>query len=106
MTKARPPLLLARNASTADLLAELQRGDRAAFEVLFEACFLRVYAYFSRRLGSAAGAERATEAALTAVFSTLCEDRARSLPLPRWILGLVRQVEARARKAPPEAASA
>ena len=105
VTKVRPPLSPAKNASTPELLARLQRGERAAFEILFEASFLRVYAYFSRRLRSEAGAERATEAALTAVFSAFCEGRAQ-LPLPRWILGHVRQVEARALKALPEAASA
>jgi len=105
VTKGRPSLFPAKTASTPELLARLRCGDRAAFEVVYEGCFLRVYGYFSRRLRSAAAAERATEAALTAVFSALCEGRGQ-LPLPHWIFGHVLRVEARALKTLPEAASA
>jgi DNA-directed RNA polymerase specialized sigma24 family protein len=105
VTKASPSLFFAKSGSTLEILEKLRRGDREAFEIFFEESFLRVYRHFRRRLRSAADAERATETALTAVFSALCEGRSQ-LPLPRWILGQVRLVKVRGLKALPEAASA
>jgi hypothetical protein len=105
VTKALPSLLSAKSESAPALLDRLRRGDREAFEVLYEVSFLRVYGYFCRRLRTEAAAERATEAALTVIFSTASTGRLQ-LPLWRWIFSHVRAVEARVRRALPDAVSA
>jgi DNA-directed RNA polymerase specialized sigma24 family protein len=73
------------------LLAGLRRADAGAFDALYEGYFSRIYSYFRRRLETVTEAEKATEAALTAVFQEISSAPS-EVPLGRWIFGQVRGV--------------
>jgi len=75
-----------------DLLARALRGDREAFETVFEASFRSVFAFAARRTSGRAAAERLTARVLRRSFASL-DDYAGDVPFAAWLLEIAKQVE-------------
>lgn len=67
------------------------RGDREAFEALYEASFPCVHAFASRRCGARLATEALTEAILVRAFQELGQYRG-DMPWAAWLLGVAKQV--------------
>jgi DNA-directed RNA polymerase specialized sigma24 family protein len=67
------------------------RGDRDAYEAVYDASFPRVYAFAVRRTGERRGAERLCERILRRVFRDL-HGYAGDVPFAAWLLGVAKQV--------------
>lgn len=84
------------------------RGDREAFESVYEASFPCVHAFASRRCVGRVAAEALTEAILVRAFQDLEQYRG-DVPWAAWLLGVAKQVERErrlaARRRPERAAS-
>jgi len=88
--------MTARKATEIDAQAEqelIQRvaaGDEAAFEVLYERYFPRVFHFLAKRLGNRADAEEATQEAFINIFSSIESFRGESA-FAAWVLGVTRR---------------
>jgi RNA polymerase sigma-70 factor (ECF subfamily) len=68
MTETEP----VESQSSDDVLIErIQAGDQAAFNLLYERYFGRVFGYVARRINNRADAEEAVQEVFLAVFSSL-----------------------------------
>ncbi len=72
------------------LVERVGAGDEAAFEVLYERYFPRVYHFLSRRLHNRADAEEAAQETFINVFSSIDSYRGEA-PFAAWVLGVTRR---------------
>jgi RNA polymerase sigma-70 factor (ECF subfamily) len=84
-----------RAAAVADeeLIERIGRGERAAFEVLYERYFPRVYSFVAKRLGNRADVEETVQEVFVGVFSGLASFR-REGAFAAWVLGVARRTVA------------
>jgi RNA polymerase sigma-70 factor (ECF subfamily) len=73
----------------AELTAAVRRKDEAAFNVLYERYFQRVYNFAYARMHNRADAEEAVQETFTAVFKSIDAYSGRS-PLLSWIYGIAK----------------
>ena len=73
-----------------ELIARVAAGDEAAFEILYERYFPRVYHFASRRLGNRADAEETAQETFINIFSSIESDRGEA-PFAAWVLGVARR---------------
>lgn len=72
------------------LVARIRHGDQAAFELLYDRYFRRVYAFLDRRLSNRADVEETVQEVFFNVFS--CVDGFRSeAPFAAWVFGIARR---------------
>jgi len=69
------------------------RGDRAAFDRLYERYFPRVYAFVSRRIANRADVEETVQEVFIGVFAGLASFRAEGA-FAAWVLGVARRTVA------------
>jgi RNA polymerase sigma-70 factor (ECF subfamily) len=69
------------------------RGERAAFERLYERYFPRVYAFVARRIGNRADVEETVQEVFIGVFTGLGSFRAEGA-FAAWVLGVARRTVA------------
>ena len=79
------------DASDREIVDKVRKGDREAFEVLYERYFKRVYRFIDRRMGVRADVEETTQEVFIAVFSSLDSYRGEA-PFSAWIFGVTRRV--------------
>ncbi len=72
------------------LVERVGAGDEAAFEVLYERYFPRVYHFLSRRLRNRADAEETAQETFINVFSSIDSYRGEA-PFAAWVLGVTRR---------------
>jgi RNA polymerase sigma-70 factor (ECF subfamily) len=72
-----------------ELLARIRAGDQAAFQVLYERYFTRVYNFSYARLRNRADAEEAAQDTFTAVFRSIDAYRGQA-SLLSWVYGIAR----------------
>lgn len=65
-------------------------GERAAFDLLYERYFPRVYAFVARRIGNRADVEETVQDVFLAVFTGLASFR-REGAFAAWVLGIARR---------------
>ena len=65
-------------------------GERAAFDVLYERYFARVYAFVARRIGNRADVEETVQEVFLGVFTGLASFRAEGA-FAAWVLGIARR---------------
>lgn len=75
--------------SDAELVAEIRRGDEAAFSFLYERYFQRVHSFAFVRMKNRADAEEVVQETFTAVFKSIDAYRGQS-SLLSWIYGIAR----------------
>ena len=73
-----------------ELLERVVAGDEAAFEILYERYFPRVYHFLRKRLNNRADAEEAAQETFINVFSSLESFRGEA-PFAAWVLGVTRR---------------
>ena len=71
----------------------VSRGDRAAFELLYERYFPRVYAFVARRMSNRADVEETVQEAFFGVFAGLASFRGEGA-FAAWVLGVARRTVA------------
>ena len=82
---------LTRELDADDVLVDrIRRGDRAAFDDLYERYFKRIYAFLDKRLGNRADTEETTQEVFINVFSSIDSFRG-DAPFAAWIFGLTRR---------------
>lgn len=90
--RGREPLTpLSAEATDREIIDRVRKGDREAFEVLYERYFKRVYRFIDRRMGVRADVEETTQEVFIAVFSCLDSYRGEA-PFAAWIFGVTRRV--------------
>ncbi len=72
------------------LVERVAAGDDAAFEVLYERYFPRVYHFLSKRLRNRADAEETAQETFINVFSSIESYRGEA-PFAAWVLGVTRR---------------
>ena len=73
-----------------ELIQRVAAGDEAAFEVLYERYFPRVFHFLAKRLGNRADAEEATQEAFINIFSSIESFRGEA-SFAAWVLGVTRR---------------
>jgi RNA polymerase sigma-70 factor (ECF subfamily) len=73
------------------LVERAMRGDRAAFDAIFDASLPAVYAFAARRSGGRHSAERLTGRILERAFREI-EHYGGDVPFAAWLLGIAREV--------------
>ena len=73
-----------------ELLERVAAGDEAAFEILYERYFPRVFSFLSKRLRNRADVEETTQEAFINVFSSIDSYRGEA-PFAAWVLGVTRR---------------
>jgi RNA polymerase sigma-70 factor (ECF subfamily) len=73
-----------------DLVFEIVAGDEAAFELLYQRYFKRIYRFVDKRLSNSADVEETVQEVFISVFSSL-ETYRREAPFSAWVLGLTRR---------------
>jgi RNA polymerase sigma factor (sigma-70 family) len=74
----------------AELIEKVEAGDKAAFEVLYERYFPRVYRFVDRRMRNRADTEETVQDVFINVFSSLGSYRGEA-PFAAWVLGVTRR---------------
>jgi len=77
--------------SDSTIIDRVRKGDREAFELLYERYFTRIYRFIGRRMGVRADVEETTQEVFIAVFSSLESFRGEA-PFSAWIYGVTRRV--------------
>ncbi|MDG2334162.1 MAG: RNA polymerase sigma factor [Myxococcota bacterium] len=77
--------------SDREIIDRVSKGDREAFELLYERYFTRIYRFIARRMGVRADVEETTQEVFIAVFSSLDSFRGEA-PFSAWIYGVTRRV--------------
>jgi len=73
-----------------ELIRRVQDGDEAAFEILYERYFRRVYRFVDRRMRNRADTEETVQEVFINVFSSLASYRGEA-PFAAWVLGVTRR---------------
>jgi len=81
----------ADEATDREIVDRVRKGDRQAFEVLYERYFRRIYRFIDQRMGVRADVEETTQEVFIAVFSSLDSFRGEA-PFSAWIYGVTRRV--------------
>jgi RNA polymerase sigma-70 factor (ECF subfamily) len=79
--------------SDAELIEMILSGDRAAFSVLYERYFRRVYHFVGRRMNNRADIEETVQEAFTNIFTSLGSFRS-DAPFAAWVFGVTRRTVA------------
>jgi RNA polymerase sigma-70 factor (ECF subfamily) len=79
--------------SDEELIERICGDDRAAFDLLYERYFPRVYGYVRRRLGNPADVEETVQEVFINVFSSLDSFRG-DAPFAAWVVGVSRRTVA------------
>ncbi len=87
---AGPKATEADSSTERELVERVTAGDEAAFELLYERYFPRVYNFVSRRLGNRADAEETAQETFINVFSSIESDRGEA-PFAAWVRGVTRR---------------
>jgi RNA polymerase sigma-70 factor (ECF subfamily) len=90
---AAADLVVAEPVTDEELVERICGNDHAAFDLLYERYFPRVYGYVNRRLGNRADAEETVQEVFVNVFSSLDTFRG-DAPFAAWILGVSRRTVA------------
>lgn len=85
--------VLQETVSDVELIDQVVKGDRDAFEILYDRYFHRVFAFCRNRLNNPADAEETTQEVFINVFSSLASFRNES-PFAAWVLGVARRTVA------------
>ena len=72
-----------------ELIRKAEGGDEAAFEILYERYFPRVYRFVDKRMRNRADTEETVQEVFINVFSSLGSYRGEA-PFPAWVLGVTR----------------
>ena len=75
------------------LIERVAGGDEAAFEILYERYFARVYGFVDRRLNNRADTEETVQEVFINVFSSIGSYRG-DAPFAAWVLGVARRTVA------------
>lgn len=81
--------IVTQEISDEALIDQVQQGDRAAFDILYERYFPRVTGYVRRRVSNRADAEEIVQEAFINVFTSLDSFRG-DAPFAAWVLGISR----------------
>ena len=73
-----------------ELIKRIEGGDEAAFEILYERYFPRVYRFVDRRMRNRADTEETVQEVFINVFSSLGSYRGEA-PFAAWVLGVTRR---------------
>jgi RNA polymerase sigma-70 factor (ECF subfamily) len=73
-----------------ELIERVAGGDEAAFEILYERYFPRVYRFVDRRMRNRADTEETVQEVFINVFSSLGSYRGEA-PFAAWVLGVTRR---------------
>lgn len=73
-----------------ELIERVAGGDEAAFEILYERYFPRVYRFVDRRIRNRADVEETVQEVFVNVFSSLGSYRGEA-PFAAWVLGVTRR---------------
>ncbi len=73
-----------------DLVSEILAGDEAAFELLYQRYFKRIYRFVDKRISNTADVEETVQEVFFNTFSSLANYR-REAPFSAWVLGLARR---------------
>jgi len=87
----QPAPVQVAEASDREIVDKVRKGDREAFDVLYERYFKRIYRFVDRRMGVRADVEETTQEVFIAVFSCLDSYRGEA-PFSAWIFGVTRRV--------------
>ncbi len=79
--------------SDGELVERINSGDRAAFAIVYERYFRRVYGFVAGRLRNRADTEEAVQEVFLNVFSSLESFRSEG-PFAAWVLGVARRTVA------------
>jgi RNA polymerase sigma-70 factor (ECF subfamily) len=74
-----------------ELVDRIRKGDQAAFELMYERYFKRVYRFVANRLNIRADVEETTQEIFISVFSSIDSYRG-DAPFAAWIFGISRRV--------------
>ncbi len=84
MAAAKPDIPAATEPdSDQQLIEHITAGDKAAFDVLYERYFPRVFSFVNKRLGNRADTEEIVQEVFINVFSSLGSYRGEA-PFPPW----------------------
>ncbi len=72
------------------LVARTRQGDEAAFQLLYDRYFRRVYSFLDRRLGNRADVEETVQEVFINVFSSIDGFRGEA-PFAAWVFGITRR---------------
>jgi RNA polymerase sigma-70 factor (ECF subfamily) len=73
-----------------ELIEKVKGGDEAAFEVLYERYFPRVYRFVDKRMRNRADTEETVQEVFINVFSSIASYRGEA-PFAAWVLGVTRR---------------
>jgi len=73
-----------------ELVDRVRKGDEAAFEIIYDRYFKRIYHFVDRRLGNRADAEETTQEVFIHVFSSIDTYRGEA-PFVAWVFGITRR---------------
>jgi RNA polymerase sigma-70 factor (ECF subfamily) len=90
---AAPEAIEPSSISDEALVQQVLEGDRAAFEILYERYFPRVFRFVARRVSNRADAEEIVQEIFINVYSSIGGYRGEA-PLAAWVLGLSRRTVA------------
>jgi RNA polymerase sigma-70 factor (ECF subfamily) len=76
-----------------ELIGRVSRGERGAFDLLYERYFPRVCGYVRRRIGNPADVDETVQEVFVNVFTSLDSFRAEA-PFAAWVLGVARRTVA------------
>ncbi len=76
-----------------ELIKKVEGGDEAAFEVIYERYFPRVFRFVDRRMRNRADTEETVQEVFINVFSSLGSYRGEA-PFAAWVLGVARRTVA------------
>ncbi len=79
--------------SDEELLDRIESGDEAAFDLLYDRYFPRVFQFVHKRVRNRADAEETAQEVFIGVFSSLASYR-REGPFAAWVLGVARRTVA------------
>jgi len=79
-----------RGETDEGLVDRVRKGEREAFEALYQRYFKRIYGFLDRRLGNRADTEETTQEVFVNVFTSLHSYRG-DAPFAAWIFGLTRR---------------
>jgi len=80
-------------ASDQELIERISASDEAAFQILYDRYFPRVYAFVNRRMGNRADVEETVQEVFINVFSALDSFRGEA-PFAAWVIGVARRTTA------------
>jgi RNA polymerase sigma-70 factor (ECF subfamily) len=87
---AAPHALESARITDEELVVQLCAGNEAAFELVYERYFPRVYAFVERRLRNRADTEETVQEVFINVFSSIASFRGEA-PFAAWVFGLTRR---------------